>query len=241
MKIILLGYGKMGKAIDAYCQTNTNHQVVLKIDDEAQSLLTSEHLKQGDVAIDFSSPEVAVKHIYACVNAGLPIVSGTTGWLEQWDEIVELVNSNNGSFFYSSNFSIGVNLFWQIVRQASHLLNDFEDYDAMIEETHHIHKKDAPSGTAITTADKMINQLNQYEKWQLDETKSDSELLIKSYRKDEVPGTHLVTFGCQIDEISIEHKAHSRQGFVAGAVKAAEFLVGKNGVFGMDEMLKEEK
>jgi len=204
MKIALLGYGKMGKAIEDYCLTNTQHEIVLKIDDHTQHLLTDDQLLLADVAIDFSSPEVAVKHISACIGARLPVVSGTTGWLEQWDTIIESVNQNNGSFFYASNYSIGVNLFWQIIEKASELIKEFDDYDSMIEETHHIHKLDAPSGTAITTAEKMMSQLTKYN---------------------------------TCDNITIEHKANSRMGFVVGAVKAAEFLVDKTGVFGMNDLL----
>lgn len=237
MKIALLGYGKMGKAIEEYCHKNTDHEIVLKIDENNAHDLTVENLQTADVAIDFSLPEIATKHIRKCFESNLPVVCGTTGWLTEFEQITEECKEQNQTFFYSSNYSVGVHLFWKIVSFAGKLINHHPTYSAQIEETHHIHKKDAPSGTAITTAEILLTVLDKYENWHLGNQQNESEIPIFAHRKNEVPGTHIVTFEDSVNQITIEHLAKSRMGFVSGAVKAAEFIQNKKGVFGMDDLL----
>lgn len=240
MKIALLGYGKMGKAIEQFVSEQTNHSIDLIIHSKNIEKLNAENLNQIDVAIDFSTPEVAPHHIITCLENNTPIVSGSTGWLAEWDEIIQTCITKNGTFFYSSNFSIGVNLFWKMIEQIGQIMNSTKEYSLQIDEIHHLEKKDAPSGTAITTAEKLLNQMNSYKKWILDGTVNSSEIPIFAHRKKGVPGTHIVTFDSPIDTINIEHTAKSRLGFVIGAVKAAEFIAEKTGVFGMDDLLKQE-
>ena len=236
MNIALLGYGKMGKAIHDYCNKQTSHKIVLTIDENNPHELTIENLQKADVAIDFSLSEIATTHIRKCFEASIPVVSGTTGWLDDFKKIKEECLATNQTFFYSSNYSVGVNLFWKIVSFAGKLLND-HSYDVKIDETHHIHKKDAPSGTAITTAEALIETMEKYSNWKLETTENDNEIPIFAHRKDEVPGTHLVTFHNKIEQIAIEHQAKSRLGFVSGAVKAAEFIQNKQGFYTMDDLL----
>ncbi len=238
MNIALIGYGKMGQAIEEFCNQHTTHNIVARIDIENRPELKTKS-KEIDVAIEFTNPEVAVGNIMECFELQIPIVSGSTGWLNQWDTVTEACKKHNGALFYSSNYSIGVNLFWEIVKHASHLLNSY-DYSTQIDETHHIHKKDAPSGTAITTAEVILSQMNQYNKWVLGKSKEPSELSIFAHRKNEVPGQHIVTFDNPIDTIVIEHNAKSRLGFVQGAVKAAEFLYNKTGIYGMKDLIDSE-
>lgn len=236
MKIALLGYGKMGKAIEQYCQNHTSHEIVLKINSSNAEQLTTEQLRKADVAIDFSTPELATKHILNSFKANVPVVSGTTGWMSEFDNIKQQCITQNKTFFYASNFSVGVNLFWKIISFTGNLLNK-EGFDLSIDETHHIHKKDAPSGTAITTAENLIKVMNKYKDWKLGETENEHEIPIFAHRKEEVPGTHLVTFQNKIEQISIEHIAKSRIGFVSGAVQAAEFIQSKTGYYTMQDLL----
>lgn len=240
MKIALLGYGNMGKAIEKYIQEYTSHEIVCVIHEHNQELLTAEQLSKADVAIDFSLANAAVKHISSCFFANIPIVSGTTGWLQDWNTIQQLQQKTNGALLYSSNFSIGVHLFWNIVAQASKIMNEHTDYNVMIHETHHTQKKDAPSGTAITTAQYVIDSMTKYNNWSLNDDNDSSKIPIFAHRVEQVPGTHTVYFENPIDTISIEHKAKSRLGFVQGAVKAAEFLVKENkaGMFSLNDLLK---
>ena len=236
MKIAILGYGKMGKAIEQYCMEHTNHEIVLKINSDNKELLQPENLQKADVAIEFSTPETAVEQIKACFEANLPVVSGTTGWLSHFNEIVEQCKATENTFFYASNFSIGVNIYWQVIELASKLLNQ-ENTTIEVAETHHIHKKDAPSGTAITTAEKLLENNSFYKKWVLGKAQNETEMPIFAEREGEVPGTHLVTFNNPYEQISIEHKAKSRLGFVIGAVKAAEFIEDKTGFYTMNDLL----
>ena len=236
MKIAILGYGKMGKAIEQYCMEHTNHEIVLKINSDNKELLQPENLQKADVAIEFSTPENAVEQIKACFEANLPVVSGTTGWLSHFNEIVEQCKATGNTFFYASNFSIGVNIYWQVIELASKLLNQ-ENTTIEVAETHHIHKKDAPSGTAITTAEKLLENNSFYKKWVLGKAQNETEMPIFAEREGEVPGTHLVTFNNPYEQISIEHKAKSRLGFVIGAVKAAEFIEDKTGFYTMNDLL----
>lgn len=230
MNIALLGYGRMGKSIEAIA-LNRNHNITIK----ATSSTTTFDFSETDVAIDFSIPSTAVKNIKRAIDAGIPVISGTTGWLEHYDEILEYCKSNNGTFLYASNFSLGVNIFFEINTRLSQLMASVEGYSTEIEEIHHTQKIDAPSGTAITLAEQIIENTN-YKGWTLDKPNSD-ELHIEAKRIPEVPGTHEITYNSEIDSISIKHTAHSRQGFALGAVIAAEWIIDKKGIFSMKDVL----
>lgn len=231
MNIALLGYGRMGKSIEAIA-LNRNHNITIK----ATSSTTTFDFSETDVAIDFSIPSTAVKNIKRAIDAGIPVISGTTGWLEHYDEILEYCKSNNGTFLYASNFSLGVNIFFEINTRLSQLMASVEGYSTEIEEIHHTQKLDAPSGTAITLAEQIIENTN-YKGWTLDKPNSD-ELHIEAKRIPEVPGTHEITYNSEIDSISIKHTAHSRQGFALGAVIAAEWIKDKKGIFSMKDVLQ---
>ncbi|SDS86213.1 4-hydroxy-tetrahydrodipicolinate reductase [Winogradskyella sediminis] len=230
MKIALLGYGRMGKSIEAIA-IQRHHNIVLKISDANSNYDFSD----ADVAIDFSIPSAAVTNIKKAIDAGIPVVSGTTGWLDQYSEVIEYCKKKDGTFLYASNFSLGVNLFFELNKKLSTLMSGFSEYTTEIEEIHHTQKLDAPSGTAITLAEQIIEQ-SDYKNWTLDEPK-DSELLIEAKRIEGVPGTHEITYNSEIDAISIKHKAHSRQGFAMGAVIAAEWIKDKKGIFNMKDVL----
>jgi 4-hydroxy-tetrahydrodipicolinate reductase len=230
MNIALLGYGRMGKSIEAIA-LNRNHNITIK----ATSSTTTFDFSETDVAIDFSIPSTAVNNIKRAIDAGIPVISGTTGWLEHYDEILEYCKSNNGTFLYASNFSLGVNIFFEINARLSQLMASVEGYSTEIEEIHHTQKLDAPSGTAITLAEQIIENTN-YKGWTLDKPNSD-ELHIEAKRIPEVPGTHEITYNSEIDSISIKHTAHSRQGFALGAVIAAEWIKDKKGIFSMKDVL----
>lgn len=239
MKIALLGYGRMGKAI-AMLAEKRGHQVVLKVDQDNRDECTDEQLRAADVAIDFSIPTVAVENYKWCFDNHIPVVSGTTGWLDAWDEVVEYCGAKEGGFFYASNFSIGVNIFFHLNRYLAKMMSDFDDYKIFMEETHHIHKLDAPSGTAISLAKDIVENHAGYKSWKLahDGEAASGILPVKAIREDEVPGIHTVLYKSAIDEIEIHHSAFSREGLSMGAVLAAEFMCGKKGVFGMDDILK---
>ena len=237
MKIALIGYGKMGKEIEQVA-LSLNHEIVLKISTSTYSELTVENLKKVDVAIEFSTPKTAVANILMCFNASIPVVVGTTGWLDRLEEIKALCEQNNQAFFYASNFSVGVNLFFQLNEYLAGMMKSYPEFIPSMEEIHHIHKKDAPSGTAITLAQGLIKAHGGIEKWVLEEAANTNELAIHSKREGEVPGTHSVSYISKVDQITITHEAYSRKGFAEGAVHAALWLVGKKGVFGMKDMLK---
>jgi 4-hydroxy-tetrahydrodipicolinate reductase len=230
MKIALLGYGKMGKVIERIA-LERGHEIVLKKDE----FNTYDGLSTADVAIDFSVPAAAVANISAAFNAGVPVVSGTTGWLEHYDEMIALCNEKKGGFISSSNFSLGVNIFFGLNEYLAKLMAPFDSYKVSMEEIHHIHKLDAPSGTAISLAQGVIENSN-YAGWALDETK-DKTIRIEAKRIGEVPGTHTVNYDSAIDSIEIKHTAHNREGFALGAVIAAEWLAGKQGIFTMKDVL----
>lgn len=229
MKIALLGYGKMGKTIEALA-IQRGHTIVIKT-----SQIDNVDITQADVAIDFSVPEAAFHNISTCFNNNIPVVSGTTGWLKQFDTAVNLCHEKKGAFIYASNFSLGVNLFFELNSKLAQMMSQFEDYKADIEEIHHTQKLDAPSGTAITLAEDIITNQKYYTKWSLeDETRA---LPIEAKRIENVPGTHIVTYKSDIDTITIEHEAHNRNGFALGAIVAAEWLIGKQGVYTMKDVL----
>ena len=237
MKIALIGYGKMGKAIESIA-LERGHTVVLKIDIDNAHEFTAENIAKADVAIEFTSPHSAVANLKKCFDFGVPVVCGSTGWLEHWDEIKNYCTEKNGTLIYASNYSIGVNLFFEVNKHLAALMNDYPEYEVSLKEIHHTQKKDAPSGTAITIAEQVLERIKRKSGWinQEQPGKAD-ELLIVSERTDPAPGTHFVKYSSGIDDIEIIHTAHNRIGFAGGAVKAAEFTAGKKGIFGMKEVL----
>lgn len=230
MKIALLGYGKMGKTIEKIA-VDKGHIIVAKI--SASKDLPE--LKKAEVAIDFSIPEAAVQNISACFNAGIPVVSGTTGWLEEYEKVLNLCQSRNGSFLYASNFSIGVNIFFELNKKLAEMMATHTNYKIAIEEIHHTQKLDAPSGTAISLAKDIIDKTT-YKNWKLD-TASANEIPINALRIDDVKGTHTVSYTSEINTLSIKHEAHSREGFAMGALLAAEWLKDKKGIYSMKDVL----
>ena len=231
MKIALLGYGKMGKVIERIA-LERGHEIVVK----KSSTSSFDGLQNADVAIDFSLPDVAVENISECLKTGIPVISGTTGWLEHYDEMVLLCNEKNGAFIYGSNFSLGVNLFFELNDYLSKMMSKFNQYCVSMEEIHHTQKLDAPSGTAISLANGIIKN-SEYTKWTL-ENPNENEIVINAKRIENVPGTHSVFYQSNVDTIEIKHTAHNRDGFAFGAVIAAEWLVGKKGVFTMKDVLE---
>lgn len=230
MKIALLGYGKMGKTIEKLA-LEKDHSVVFK----SMSETSEGNFEEAEVAIEFSSPEAAVENISKALKSGIPIVSGTTGWLEKYSEIVKLCKNRNGSFIYASNFSVGVNLFFSINEYAAKLMAKWKEYNVSVEEIHHLQKKDAPSGTAITIAEGILKFTDKKD-WKLDASEENS-LNITAKREEDVKGTHIVSYDSSIDTISLKHEAHSREGFALGAILAAEFLKDKKGIFTMKDVL----
>lgn len=232
MNIALLGYGKMGKAIESIAESR-GHTIVLKINEKDSDY----SFHNVDVAIDFSIPNAAVGNITKCLENNVPIISGTTGWLNKYDDMVALCKAKNGSFLYASNFSLGVNIFFELNRQLARMMKDFPQYGVSIEEIHHTQKLDAPSGTAISLANQIIEQ-SDYVTWQLGQTTEKDQIGITAKRIENVPGTHEITYASNVDNIQIKHTAHSREGFALGAVVAAEWIVGKKGVFTMKDVLQ---
>lgn len=236
MKIALLGYGKMGKTIDQLAQA-AGHQVVLRIDVDNNVDLNAENLEGVDVAIEFTRPESAFQNIVTCLENGVPIVCGTTGWLDRLEEAKQLVEKYQGGLFYASNYSIGVNIFFALNRYLAAIMNKYDQYEVQMEEVHHTQKLDAPSGTAITLAEGILAELARKANWINEPTTQPTQLPIISKRIDKVPGTHEVSYESPVDTITITHTAHSREGFARGALAAAEWLVGKTGFYGMEDML----
>lgn len=231
MKIALLGYGRMGKTIEKFAQER-NHEIVFILDKNEEK----GSLAEAEVAINFSVPEAAVKNIKLALGKKIPVICGTTGWLDFYDEVTSFCNTNKTAFLYASNFSIGVNLFFKINELAAKLMKPHsEEYKLSIQEIHHIHKLDAPSGTAITIAESLVDT-GHFSTWELNGT-TDKKLNIESVREGEVPGTHSITYHSQVDEISLKHEAFSRDGFALGAVIAAEWILNKKGVFSMQDVL----
>jgi 4-hydroxy-tetrahydrodipicolinate reductase len=236
MKIALIGYGKMGHAIEQIA-LQRGHEIVSVIDVNNQEDFTSDAFKSADVAIEFSMPAVAMDNYRRAFAAGVPVVSGTTGWLEHLPEIKEACKAGQ-TFFYASNFSLGVNIFFALNKYLAKIMNDFPAYDVRMVETHHVHKLDAPSGTAITLAEGLIDNIERKNKWVEGKDPAEDEIGICSVREGEVPGIHTVIYESDVDTISITHDAKSRMGFALGAVIAAEFTCGKKGFLTMQDMLK---
>lgn len=230
MKIALLGYGKMGKVIERIA-LERGHEIVLR----KSSNETYDGLENADVAIDFSIPDAAVENITKCINAGVPVVSGTTGWLAEYHQMVSLCESKNAAFIYGSNFSLGVNLFFELNDHLAKMMAKFDQYKASMEEIHHTQKLDKPSGTAISLANSIINH-TPYNDWSIENPKTD-DLFIDVQRLENVPGTHSIFYTSEVDTIEIKHTAHNRDGFAFGAVIAAEWIIGKTGVYTMKDVL----
>ena len=237
MKIALIGYGKMGKTIEQIA-LNRGHQIVSIVDINNPGEFQSANFKSADVAIEFTTPATAFDNYMKSFAAGVPVVSGTTGWLDRIGEIKEKCEKEGKTFFYASNFSIGVNIFFALNKYLAKIMNNFPSYNISMTETHHIHKLDAPSGTAITLAEGIIENVDRKDRWTLETAEQPTDLPIHAIREGEVPGIHEVTYESDVDYISIKHDAKSRAGFALGAVVAAEFTAGKKGFLGMDDMLK---
>lgn len=237
MKIALIGYGKMGKTIEQIALSR-GHQIVSIVDINNPEEFQSDNFKSADVAIEFTTPATAFDNYMKCFAAGVPIVSGTTGWLDRLGEIKEMCEKDGQTFFYASNYSIGVNIFFALNKYLAKIMNNFPSYDISLTETHHIHKLDAPSGTAITLAESILDNIDRKDRWTLETAEQPADLPIHAIREGEVPGIHEVTYESDVDYISIKHDAKSRAGFALGAVVAAEFTAGKKGFLGMDDMLK---
>lgn len=236
MNIALIGYGKMGKAIEAIA-VKRGHQVVLKIRSANKEEFTVENLKKADVAIEFTSPASALENVSLCMEAGVPVICGSTGWNEQLAQAEEQCRATGTAFLQASNFSIGVNIFFEINKRLAVLMNGHDEYEVTVEEIHHTEKKDAPSGTGITIAEQIIAAVDRKEQWVEETAKTQQELAIVSKRIENVPGTHAVKYSSPIDDIEIIHTAHTREGFALGAVLAAEFIQQRKGVFTMQDVL----
>lgn len=236
MKIALIGYGKMGQAIDAIA-TAKGHEIIIRVDVNSQHLLEKEHLEKADVAIEFTTPETAYSNILKCFEANVPVVSGTTGWLDKLPEIKAICEEKKQAFLHTTNFSIGVNIFFEVNKKLAELMAGQPQYNVWMEEIHHTQKKDAPSGTALSLAQDVMANVTRKTSWVNDYSNESGILPIISKRIDPAPGTHTVNYTSDIDDITITHTAHSRQGFAAGAVVAAEWIKGKTGVFTMRDVL----
>jgi 4-hydroxy-tetrahydrodipicolinate reductase len=234
MKILLIGYGKMGKAIEAIALSR-GHTIAGKID-VGDNL--NDFQEPIDVAIEFTQPQSVVSNLNVCIEKGIPVVCGTTGWGNDQPAVEDFCIEKNGTLLYSSNFSLGVNIFFKLNEYLARIMDRYPQYKVSIDETHHTQKKDAPSGTAISLADGVIKNLNRKKEWVLETTENPEALVIKSFRIDPAPGTHVVKYKSAVDDVEITHTAHSREGFALGAVLVAEWLAGKKGVFTMDDFLK---
>ncbi|MCO5248023.1 MAG: 4-hydroxy-tetrahydrodipicolinate reductase [Chitinophagales bacterium] len=243
MKIALIGYGKMGKAIEAAALAKnqklgkTLYEIALKIDIDNRDTLTLEELAQVDVAIEFTSPSTAIRNINWCFEAGVPIVVGTTGWTEKLEEIRQYATTNHKSFLFAPNYSIGVNIFFEMNRRLASIMNQYEDYDIDMLEVHHTEKKDSPSGTALHAALDILKRMGRKSDWVNQATDEKDILPIISERVPNVPGTHVVRYFSEIDDIELKHTAHNRKGFALGALLAAEWLLDKKGAYSMEDVL----
>jgi len=242
MKIALIGYGKMGKLLEHFAQER-GHEICITIDADNASDIRSERFKEADVAIEFSVPHAALEHIYDAFEADVPIVVGTTGWYDELAAVEQKCRAGNNTLLYASNFSVGVNVFFYVNKVLAKLMNRYPQYDVQVEEIHHTQKLDAPSGTAITIAEGILDGLERKNTWvnevvgqQNDVVTKPNELLIESHRIEEVPGTHTVIYSSEVDELEFKHTAHSRAGFALGAILAAEWLHGKKGFYSIQDM-----
>ncbi|MBA2611513.1 MAG: 4-hydroxy-tetrahydrodipicolinate reductase [Bacteroidetes bacterium] len=235
MNIALFGYGKMGKEIETIA-LKRGHKIVLKINKANVETITAADLQKADVIIEFSMPHTVLENIKKCINARVPLVVGTTGWYDNFESIKKLCIEKNSALFHATNFSLGVNLFFKVNTYLADLMNKYNDYEVSMEEIHHIHKLDKPSGTAITLAEQIIKKIDKKIKWSMDK-KDANTLFIKDIREGEVPGTHIIKYQSEVDDIEIMHKAHNRKGFALGAVIAAEFLNGKKGIYTMSDII----
>lgn len=235
MKIALIGYGKMGKTIEQIA-LQRGHQIVSIIDINNTADFDSEAFRSADVAIEFTTPATALNNYMRCFAANVPVVSGTTGWLDHLDEVKAKCEQEGKTFFYASNFSVGVNIFFALNRYLAKIMNNFPAYDVRMTEVHHIHKLDAPSGTAITLAEGILEHIDRKERWTLETAEQPTDLPIHAIREGEVPGIHEIVYESEADTISIKHDAKSRAGFALGAVIAAEFTAGKKGFLGMNDL-----
>ena len=236
MKIALIGYGKMGKAIEEIALSR-GHRVVLKVSIDNLEDNTVSKIKDADLAIEFTGPDSAYDNIIRCLEAGVPVVSGSTGWLSRMEEVKQYCQQQNGAFLYASNFSVGVNIFFEVNKRLAALMAPHPDYDVRITEIHHTEKKDSPSGTAITLAEQVMEKIKRKKEWVNHISNNLGELEILSERTDPAPGTHIIDYNSSIDTITITHEAHNRKGFATGAVLAAEFLAGKKGIYRMSDVL----
>ena len=239
MKIALIGYGKMGKEIEKQALSR-GHQIVLKLNKDDIQNLPEQELSKAEIAIEFTSPEAAISNIKKCFHAGIPVVTGTTGWYHEFERIKEQCLEMNGALFHATNFSVGVNLFFKFNEMLAELMYTYKEYKVTMEEAHHLQKKDAPSGTAITLANGILNHYSNLHGYtiDLDHDHQYEKLPIKVVREGEVTGTHIVKYQSKTDEITLSHKAFNRQGFALGAVIAAEFLLHKKGIYTMSDLLK---
>ncbi len=238
MKIALIGYGKMGKEIEKIA-IDRKHEVVMKISSKNKNFHKDEQFKSSDVAIEFTRPEAAIDNILKCLDANIPVVCGTTGWYDKLSEVENEVTEKKGTLFYASNFSVGVNLFFALNRYLARLMNGHSEYNCRLKEWHHVHKLDKPSGTALSLASDILKENKKYSGWNLGNSDEENTLLqIESIREGEIPGTHEVYYQSAIDEILIRHTAHNRKGFATGAIIAAEWILGKKGIFTMNDFLK---
>lgn len=236
MKIALIGYGKMGKAIEEIA-TQRGHEITMRIGTANKDEMTRENLRMADAIIEFTGPEAAKENVLLCLEAGVPVVCGTTGWNDELATAKLSATENETAFLWASNFSVGVNIFFEVNKLLASLMNNQEEYEISIEETHHTQKKDAPSGTAITLAEQILENIQRKKHWAKESTNSSDEFPIVAHRIDNIPGTHKITYHSAIDNIEITHTAHNRQGFALGAVLAAEFISGKQGIFTMKDVL----
>lgn len=236
LKVGLLGYGKMGKTIETMA-SDYGVEIIWRIGREQRPSLTAEIIRQADVVIEFSRPEAGLENVLACLDAGVPVVSGTTGWQKELATAEALCHERSGAFLWASNFSVGVNLFFAVNKYLAGLMASRNEYKAHLTEIHHIHKLDAPSGTAVSIAEGLIAASDRYHTWSMELDPSSRTLPISAIREGEVPGTHIVCWSSQVDEIVIEHKAHARTGFAGGALLAAKWIVGRRGVFNMTDVL----
>ncbi|WP_276132102.1 4-hydroxy-tetrahydrodipicolinate reductase [Polluticoccus soli] len=236
MKIALIGYGKMGHAIEEIA-TKRGHEIVLRIRSGNRHEMTPENLQNADVAIEFTNPESARENVLHVLNTGTPVICGSTGWNEGLDAAKAKALNKNTAFLQASNFSVGVNIFFEVNKLLASLMNDQPDYEVSIEETHHTQKKDAPSGTAITLAEQVLDNLDRKRHWVKEKAESADDFPVIAHRIEGVPGTHNVKYSSRIDDIEIIHTAHNREGFALGAVLAAEFVAGKKGIFTMQDVL----